>query len=98
MSTYDPRRSRPRPVVADDTETAPIEALIGPDPDAVEDDAPAVAANNGKPPLVPPTEPRRPVPSPRSSAPSPFWQLAPLMAGLGLLALLVWWLTRRRDR
>lgn len=89
MSSYDPRRSRPRPVVADDTEEAPIEALIGPEPDAVK--------SNGATPLVPPTEPRRPVPTPRSSAPSPLWQLAPLLAGLSLLAVLVWWLTRRRQ-
>ena len=110
MSAYDPRRSRPRPVVADDTEEAPIEALIGPDPEAVEaspgaTSSPAspvatspVAGANGATPLVPPTEPRRLVPSPRSSAPSPLWQLAPLLAGLSLLAVLVWWLTRRRQR
>src|SRR5690606_22557969 len=33
MSAYDPRRSRPTPKAAPDEESAPIDALLGPDPD-----------------------------------------------------------------
>lgn len=103
MADYDPRRSRPRPVVdptgAANPEAAPVEALFGPEPAGVE---PSVAASNGSsaPQGSPATNstPPRPVPAPRSSAPSPLWQIAPLLAVLGVLGVLIWWLTRRRDR
>lgn len=105
MAEYNPRRSRPRPVVDSDTdddpEAAPVEALFGPEPEAPVTPAPSVASNGtSAPPGAPsPTSaPPRPVPAPRSSAPSPLWQIAPLLALLGSVGVLVWWLTRRRNR
>lgn len=99
MADYDPRRSRPRPAGDSnaDPEAAPVEALFGPEPDA--DAIAEAAASNGQaaPPGAPArtSAPPRPVPSPRSSAPSPLWQIAPLLAALSALGVLVWWLTRR---
>lgn len=98
MADYDPRRSRPRPAVeptSADAEAAPVEALFGPEPDADPAEVKGSKAKQEET-LAPSAGPPRPLPAPRSSAPSPLWQIAPLLAVLSVLGLLVWWLTRRR--
>ena len=91
-SAYDPRRSRPRPTPIPDPEAAPIDALLGPEPSAELPDARTTAPQTGDGRAQAP----RPTPGSRSGAPSPLLQLAPLLALGALVAVLVWWLTRRR--
>jgi hypothetical protein len=91
---YDPRRSRPRPAAVADPEAAPVEALFGPEPEESDRSA-ADQADPSRP--APSNRPPRSVPTPRSSAPSVVWQLAPLLAVLAAVGVVVWWLTRRRD-
>jgi hypothetical protein len=98
---YDPRRSRPRPAVADDDE-APIDALLGPAPDAEPATEPAVPSvpsdtPEATSPRSVPSVPSR-SPAPQTGAPSKLVQLAPLLAATALVLAVVWWLTRRRDR
>ena len=87
-SSYDPRRSRHRPATAAPTESAPVEALLGPEP--TNGSHPPRA--NGSMPAPAPT-----APAPRAGAPSRLVQLAPLLVVTSVLAALVWWLTRRRS-
>ncbi|MFP4512248.1 MAG: hypothetical protein ACLFRV_04790 [Acidimicrobiales bacterium] len=87
-SAYDPRRSRPRPPTPADANTAPVEALLGPDPVHTQP-----AASNGSTPAATPTV----AAGTYSGAPSRLVQLSPLLVAGSLLAALVWWLTRRRD-
>lgn len=100
MSTgYDPRRSRPRPATAPDPEAAPIDALLGPEPEGdeapdAEAEAPTASPGTADREVVTPLRPVRP--APRSGAPSRLVQLAPLAILGGLIALVVWW--RSRDR
>jgi hypothetical protein len=96
-SPYDPRRSRPRPTPIPDPEAAPIDALLGPEPEpgAIEPASPDLVARPGST-AGPDSLPPRPIPAPRSGAPSPALQLAPLLLLTALVLALVWWLTRRR--
>ncbi|MGY6501705.1 MAG: hypothetical protein ACXIVQ_12560 [Acidimicrobiales bacterium] len=104
MPGYDPRRSRPRPAVAPVDDSAPVDALLGPDPVApsVADPAP-VSGDDAIAPRVAPSNtdagPRAAWPPPASGrgAPAPLMQLAPL-AVLGALVLLVLVLWERRRR
>lgn len=96
---YDPRRSRPRPVVSTDDE-APVDALLGPATNPEPDPEPALVPSD-----TPEATSPRPVPSvptrspaPQAGAPSKLVQLAPLLAATALVLAVVWWLTRRRDR
>lgn len=95
MPSYDPRRSRPTPKVVPDEESAPIDVLLGPDPD------PGTVASNqrdGEAPDLPAPQPRDlPVPVRRvESRPSALTQLAPLAVVGAFLVLVVWLLGRRR--
>lgn len=97
-SGYDPRRSRPRPASSPDPEAAPIDALLGPEPDPSPDEPAPDAdagADIGAAPAAP-VAPRPHRPAPTAGAPSKAVQLLPLVVLGSLVALVVWWLTRRR--
>lgn len=84
-SSYDPRRSRPRPATAAPGESAPVEALLGAQP-----------TNGSHPPQANGSIPG-PAPATNVGAPSRLVQLAPALLVGSLLAVVVWWLTRRRS-
>jgi hypothetical protein len=97
---YDPRRSRPRPAAVPDPEAAPIDALLGPEPEPTDPEvSPAGSSSSGEPPrAAPPATPTPDRPPPRAGAPSFLVQLAPLLVLGAVLAAVVWWLTHRRER
>ncbi|MBK5223944.1 MAG: hypothetical protein JJE52_13945 [Acidimicrobiia bacterium] len=99
MPAYDPRRSRPTPKVAPDEESAPIDALLGPDPDPAPTAAESPAVSNGSSATAPSAQPSSPAPVRRAQrAPSALLQMSPAIVA-ALVVLLVWWLRRlRRSR